>query len=166
MRGTWVCIVLTLLAVVGCSTIRPYRESYPNNLTFSSPGLKGSLFSSAEVSLNIFFADDACEMDYQGSVILDPGDGPQRIGLPTERDVYARIWIETHHWLENGTKTRSHEFRFRPRSGYQYNVEYIHKKKAYGKSLTQTDTRTGKTTEMRVEGWDACNTRPSGHASR
>jgi hypothetical protein len=155
MRGSWICILVTLLAA-GCSTVRPYRESYPNNLTFSSPGLKGSVLSSAEVSLNIFLADDACEMMYQGSVILHPGDGPRQIGLPTGRDVYARIWIETHSWLENGTKTRSHEFRFRPRSDYQYEVEYIHKKKAYGKSLTQTNTRTGEATQMRVEDWDAC----------
>jgi hypothetical protein len=48
------------------------------------------------------------------------------------------------------------EFRFRPRSDYQYEVEYIHKKKAYGKSLTQTNTRTGEATQMRVEDWDAC----------
>jgi hypothetical protein len=152
----WATILLaaTSIAATGCSTLRPYREAYPENLTFSVTG--GSLLTSTEVSLNIFFADAACNKNYQGSVSLSPGEAPERIGLPTDRDVYARIWVESHGWLQNSSKTRSHEFRFKPRRGHQYGVEYVHEKKAYAMRLTETDPRTGKTQELRGDDWGAC----------
>ena len=147
---------VALLAATGCASTRPYREAYRENLTFSSPGLEGSFLRSTKVSLNIFFADDPCQKHYQGSIVLTPSDGPRRIGLPTDRYVYARIFTKSHSWLANRTKTRTHEFRFRPRSGYVYAVEYTHRKKAYGTKLTQTKLATGHTTELRAQEWEVC----------
>ena len=158
MRWATVLLTATSIAAAGCSTLRPYREAYPENLTFSVTG--GSLLTSTEVTLSIFFADAACNKTYQGSVSLSPGEAPERIGLPTDRNVYARIRAESHGWLQNSSKTRTHEFRLQPRRGHQYGVEYVHEKKAYAMRLTETDSRTGKTQELRGDDWSACERQP------
>ena len=134
----------------------PYRGTHPDNLIFSVEGSRGSLLTSADVTLNVFFVDAPCERQYVGSVGLSPGDSPQQIGLPTDRDVYLRIFTESHSWLANRTKTRSHEFRFRPRPGHTYTVRYTHKKKAYGIQMTETEIGTQRTTRLRVHDWDTC----------
>ena len=152
-------LAVLALAVTGCASVRPYRTDSPHNLEFSSPGLTGGFLTSAKVSFNLFFADDACELTYQGSVVLGPGDGPQQIGLPTDRAVYARILLETHSWFQNQTKTRSQEFRFRPRKGYRYSVAYTHRKKSYGTRFTQTQVRSGRTSELSVGTWEDCRPR-------
>jgi hypothetical protein len=155
-------LAVLALAVTGCASVGPYRADYPHNLEFSSPGLKGGFLSSAKVSLNVFFADDACELTHQGSVALGPGDGPHQIGLPTDRAVYARILVETHSWLQNRTKTRSREFRFRPRKGYRYSVAYTHRQKSYGTRFTQTQVGSGQTSELSVGTWQDCRPRVAG----
>ncbi len=151
--------VALTLCLAACASVWPYRADFPNNLEFSSPGLKGGFLGSAEVSLNVFFADDACELSYQGSVVLGPGDGPREIGLPTDRAVYARIFVETHGWLQNRTKTRSREFRFRARKGYRYAVAYTHRKKSYGTRFSQTHVHSGRRSELPVGTWDDCRPR-------
>ena len=148
-----------LLGLTACASVWPYRADLPHNLEFSSPGLKGGFLTSAEVSLNLFSADDACELTYQGSVVLRPGDGPREIGLPTDREIYARIFVETRGLLQNRTKTRSHEFQFRPRKGYRYAVVYTHRKKSYGTRFTQTHVHSGRTSELPVGTWEACRPR-------
>lgn len=157
MRAVALAVLMTGLA--GCASVSPYRSELPPNLEFSSPGLRGGFLGSAEVSLSLFFAEGDCSLRYQGSVVLGPGDGPREIGLPTDRAVYARIFVETHGFLSNRTKQRSHEFRFRPRAGYRYAVAYTHRKKAYGTRLTETDLRSGRSGELAVGGWDECRPR-------
>jgi hypothetical protein len=152
-----VCLLAAaLLAAGGCASTVPYGGGHPDNLTFSVEGSRGSFLTSAEVSLNVFFADAPCERQYRGSVSLSPGDSPKQIGLPTDRDVYIRIFTESHSWLANRTKTRSHEFRFRPRPGHTYTVQYTHQKKAYGLQLTGTNLSTRQTSRLRQQDWGAC----------
>ena len=149
-------LAAALLAIGGCASTVPYRGAHPDNLMFSVEGSNGSLLTSAEVSLNVFFADAPCERQYEGSVSLSPGDSPEQIGLPTDRDVYLRIFMESRGWLANRTKTRSHEFRFRPRPGYTYTVRYTHQRKAYGVQMTETNVSTRQTNRLPVQDWDAC----------
>ena len=151
-----VSLAVALLVAGGCASVRPYDASHPDNLTFSSPGLQGSLFSSPDVSLHVFFADDACELSYQGSVVLAPGSGPRQIGLPTGRDIYARIRVYDRSWLRNRTKTRIDEFHFAPSPGYHYELRYSHQRKLYGRTIEETNVRTSRTREMRVGGWGDC----------
>ena len=101
-------------------------------------------------------ADDACELSYQGSVVLGPRSGPQQLGLPTERDVYARIEVYDHNWLRNRSKTRIDEFHFAPKKGYHYDLRYTHQPKMYGRTIEETNVRTRRTREMRVAGWGDC----------
>jgi len=155
-------LAVLALAVTGCASARPYRVDSPHNLEFSSPELKGGFLASAKVSLKLFFADDACELTYQGSVVLGPGDGPRQIGLPTDRAVYARILVETHSWFQNRAKTRSREFRFRPRKGFRYSVAHTHRKKSYGTRFSQTQVRSGRTSELSVGAWEDCRPRVTG----
>ena len=152
--------ILVSLAIVwllaGCASVRPYQESYPKNLSFSSPGLEGSFLWSREVSLHVFFDEDDCKLAYQGSIVLNPGDGPGEIGLPTDREVYARIWAHDRNWFQNRTKTRSDEFRLSPRKDHRYDVQYTSRRKMYGRKIEETHLRTGRTRELRPDGWGDC----------
>lgn len=140
--------VLLVALVLGCQATRPYKSEQPANLTFSAQ-LRPAFLSRTKVSLDIFFGDE-CERTYQGSVALRPGDPPVRIGLPTDQEIYARLF------LVSGNKTRSDEFRFRPLRGSEYALEYVHEKKAYGKRLMARDGRTGKASELETSDWNAC----------
>ena len=108
----WLVVLLVwVVSLGGCATTRPYREPHPENLTFSSPGLAGSIRGSPRIYLHFYYADrgpdeKGCELDYRGTVSLSPGDGSQRVGLSTEREVYARIFVRQSDWLRNSTKTR------------------------------------------------------------
>ena len=157
----WLVVLLVwVVSLGGCATTRPYREPHPENLTFSSPGLAGSILGSPRIYLHFYYADrgpdeKGCELDYRGTVSLSPGDGSQRVGLSTEREVYARIFVRQSDWLRNSTKTRKDEFRLRARRGHSYDLEYVHKKKFYGRRITDTDAR-GRTREIQPADWGSC----------
>jgi hypothetical protein len=143
-----------LLVLAGCS--HRYTHDYPQNLTFSAPGFEGSFLSNTEVSLNIFFADGACDLDFQGAVTLKPGAGPVTIGVPTGQHVYARIFYSHKGFFSSTQRQRAHELRFQPRSGYDYSFEYATTKNAYETRLRKIKRSSGRASELATDGWDAC----------
>lgn len=153
MRGITIAVA-TCLLFAGCS--HRYTHDYTHNLTFSAPEFKGSFLSNTEVTLNIFFADDACDLDFQGGVTLKPGDDPVTIGVPTGQYVYTRIFYTHKGFFTSQQRQRSHEVRFKPRQGYDYDFEYASTTKSYDTRLRHTKRSTGKTSELPSDSWDAC----------
>ena len=140
--------------ISSCSV--PYREDHTPNLTFSAPGLRGSFLSSTSVRLAIFFAEPDCGLDYRGSVSIHPGGDPHTIGVPTGHYLYARILYSHSGFLSNRTRQRSHELRFKPQPGYQYEIRYKSTKSAYETKLIRKRKGSSRERELDLDGWNSC----------
>ena len=79
------CVAGVLLAIVvltGCSGLRPYPNDLDRNVVIRTTTDSGSVFSKADVAVNIFSVKADCKTEYMGTVDLTGSS--VEIGIPPD----------------------------------------------------------------------------------
>lgn len=130
----------TLIALVigmacACSSMVPYKNSSPANMTISTDVRRGA------AQLHVYGVDTACNMNYQGTVDLSGQN--VKIALPTNKPIILVIDFTTNS-LFTGSSRNSYSTYLTLRTGYHYEALVSYVDNMYGATLYEQETHGGK----------------------
>ena len=142
-------ILLCVGLVTGCSNVKPYKSSSPQNLY-----LKAKTDSDVKAAVDIYTVDKACKLSYQGTV--DVGDRLEKVGIPVNSPSYLVINFSKSSFWSGQSSNMAQETLLVAKQGYRYQLDLSYVEHIYDIQLKSIHRKTGKSRLMELEGLASC----------
>lgn len=129
-----VLLVLTAGAASACSSIHPYMNSAPENLTIKPDVRTGS------ARMHVYEIDNACNASYRGTVELN--NLKVKVGIPVNKPSYL-VFNFSDSSLFTGSSSVSYDLYLNPKTGYHYEAAVSYADSMYGATIHEQDSRGG-----------------------
>lgn len=121
---------LVLLALSGCSSLKPYPNVHEKNALIHVKTDSGSFFSRTRADLHLHSVNAACATEYLGSLRLD--NASVDLGLPVGNTVLLAFVFSRTSGLGSRDSASAIEMMVSPRTGHRYEFEVSYLKNRYG----------------------------------
>ena len=151
------CVAAVLLGTVilsACSGLRPYPNNLETNVVIGTVSDSGSVFSKADVHVNIFSVTADCKTEYLGTVDLDRPS--VEIGIPPDKLSYMAFVFSHSSFFGNSSSTVSHETLLEARAGHHYDIRIRYVDDIYNVAINEMQPRSTDVRKIAVRDIRAC----------
>lgn len=124
-----IVLALAVGLLTGCSGIKPYADTPDRNLQIRTDVRSRSAFSTVRAAVDIYRVDEACRLDYQGTVDLDRP--AVTVGIPARGSSYLAFRFSGSGLLGGTRSSISKETLISPRAGLRYDIDVAYKDDIY-----------------------------------
>ncbi len=133
----------------GCSNVKPYKSSSPENLS-----LKAKTDSDVKAAVDIYSVDKACKLTYQGTV--DVENKLEKVGIPVNKPSYLVVSFSKSSFWSGQSSSMSQEALLTPKKGYRYQMNLSYVDHIYDIELKRIHRKSGKSRVIDTVGLGAC----------
>lgn len=149
MKNYLIIIFLCVGLLTGCSNVKPYESSSPENLY-----LKAKTDSDVKATVDIYTVDKACKLNYQGTVNIE--NKLEKVGIPMNKPSYLVISFSKSSFWSGQSSSMSQEALIWTKKGYRYQMDLSYVEAIYDIELKRVHHKSGKSRVMDLEGIASC----------
>lgn len=135
-----------VLFLAGCSGIKTYRNSSPENVHITTSAKEDWLMYRLSVELNIYSVSDRCAREYEGTRVIN--EPKNDIALPTDKLSYLEFIYVKYPVLGGTRYITKHGTLFRARPGMTYGIDVNYNSGIYDVYITEQNPVNGKTSPV------------------